>query len=221
MDPMYKLLLCWRYLRTRYIALVCIVSVMLGVATMIVVNSVMAGFSHEMQQRINGMLGDLIFESHSMDGVADADEHMRKIGEAVGDDIVGMSPTVQLPALLYLDVNGESITRQVTLVGIDDTTYASVGSFGDYLQHPANREHLSFAVRDGGYDVYDHQVPKSDQSQTSHADGERGLDLATPQGVSEEATRLGDFPNATALHESTQSIRAQGRAKRRPARSRL
>ena len=40
---MYKLLLCWRYLRTRYIALASIVSVTLGVATMIVVNSVMAG----------------------------------------------------------------------------------------------------------------------------------------------------------------------------------
>ena len=44
---MYKYLLCWRYLRTRYIALASIISVMLGVATMIVVNSVMAGFSDE------------------------------------------------------------------------------------------------------------------------------------------------------------------------------
>ena len=33
---MYKLLLCWRYLRTRYLALVCIISVMLGVGTLIV-----------------------------------------------------------------------------------------------------------------------------------------------------------------------------------------
>ena len=46
---MYKLLLCWRYLRTRYIALASIVSVTLGVATLIVVNSVMAGFT-EMQE---------------------------------------------------------------------------------------------------------------------------------------------------------------------------
>ena len=159
---MYKLLLCWRYLRTRYIALVCIVSVMLGVATMIVVNSVMAGFSHEMQQRINGMLGDLIFECHSMDGVANAEEHMRKMKAAAGDDIVGMSPTVQLPALLYFDGPRGSITRQITLVGIEESSYASVGAFGDYLQHPQNREHLSFAVRDGGYDVYDHQVEKAD-----------------------------------------------------------
>ena len=40
---MYKYMLCWRYLRTRWIALASVVSVMLGVATMIVVNSVMPG----------------------------------------------------------------------------------------------------------------------------------------------------------------------------------
>ena len=51
---MYKLLLCCRYLRTRYLALVCIVSVMLGVATLIVVNSVMAGFSTKLKERLHG-----------------------------------------------------------------------------------------------------------------------------------------------------------------------
>ena len=33
---MYKWLLCFRYLRTRYLAMACIVSVMLGVGTLIV-----------------------------------------------------------------------------------------------------------------------------------------------------------------------------------------
>ncbi len=160
---MYKLLLCWRYLRTRYIALVCIVSVMLGVATMIVVNSVMAGFTHEMQARINGMLGDLIFESHSMDGVADAEAHMRKIREVAGDDIQGMSPTIHVPALMYIDINQQLLTRQITLVGIDEKTYSSVSAFGQYLQHPENRKHLEFGLRNSGYDVYDHQIPDREQ----------------------------------------------------------
>ena len=40
-----QICLCWRYLLTRYLARACIISVMLGVATLIVVNSVMAGFS--------------------------------------------------------------------------------------------------------------------------------------------------------------------------------
>ena len=59
-DDMYKLLLCWRYLRTRWIALASVISVTLGVATMIVVNAVMAGFSNEMQTRIHGLLSDII-----------------------------------------------------------------------------------------------------------------------------------------------------------------
>ena len=48
---MYKFLLTWRYLLTRYIALVSVISVTLGVATMIVVNAVMLGFSKEMENR--------------------------------------------------------------------------------------------------------------------------------------------------------------------------
>ena len=51
---MYKLLLCTRYLRTRYLAFVCIVSVMLGVATLIVVNSVMSGFGNKLRDRLHG-----------------------------------------------------------------------------------------------------------------------------------------------------------------------
>lgn len=155
---MYKLLLCWRYLRTRYIALVCIVSVMLGVATMIVVNSVMEGFSDEMNARLNGMLGDLVFEVLSMDGAPDADAHMARIRAAAGDDVAGMSPTVSVPALMYLTMGGESRTHQVTLVGIDEATYSSVSQFGDYLQHPANRKQLEFSLRENGYDAVDHSA---------------------------------------------------------------
>ena len=81
---MYKLLLCWRYLRTRYIALASIVSVMLGVATMIVVNAVMEGFTHEMQDRIHGILSDLVFESVSLDGFPDADRRMAEIRKVAG-----------------------------------------------------------------------------------------------------------------------------------------
>ena len=57
---MYKLLRAWRYLRTRYIALASIISVTLGVATLIVVNSVMAGFTQEMHKRLHGILSDVV-----------------------------------------------------------------------------------------------------------------------------------------------------------------
>jgi lipoprotein-releasing system permease protein len=155
-DGMYKLLLCWRYLRTRYIALICIVSVMLGVATMIVVNSVMAGFLAKTTSEMNAMLGDVVLQVHSMDGVADANAHMEEIRRAAGDDVVGMSPVAAVPALIYMQVNGGLQTRPVTLVGIDEATYASVSSLGKYLQHPANRRQLSFQLQEGAYDSIDH-----------------------------------------------------------------
>ena len=155
---MYKFLLCWRYLRTRYIALVSIVSVTLGVATMIVVNSVMAGFTHEMQDRIKGILSDLVFESHSMEGFHDAQFHMNEIRKIAGDKIAGMTPCVVVPAMLSFRVGGNWVTRQVNLIGVDEATHSQVSDFGCYLQHPDNREKLSFNLHDGGYDTRDHQA---------------------------------------------------------------
>ena len=43
---------------------------------MIVVNSVMAGFTHEMMARMHGILADVIFEGHGLNGFPDAEYHM-------------------------------------------------------------------------------------------------------------------------------------------------
>jgi lipoprotein-releasing system permease protein len=161
---MYKLVLCLRYLRTRWIALVSIISVTLGVATMIVVNAVMAGFTHEMQDRIHGILGDLVVEARSLDGVVDADAHMKKIREVAGDLVAGMSPTANVPAMLGFRVGDQDVTRQVNLIGVDEQTYSTVSDFGRYLQHPGNRERLSFDLRSGGYDTIDHQADDPDEA---------------------------------------------------------
>ena len=155
---MYKLLLCWRYLRTRWIALASVISVTLGVATMIVVNAVMAGFSHEMQTRIHGILSDIVFESHSLSGFQDPKWHMDEIRRAAGDDIAGMTPTVAVPAMLSFQVRGQWLTRQVMFIGIDESTHSLVSDFGSYLQHPGNRRQLSFSLREGGYDTFDSQA---------------------------------------------------------------
>jgi lipoprotein-releasing system permease protein len=154
---MYKLLLCWRYLRTRYIALASIVSVTLGVATMIVVNGVMEGFTREMQTRIHGILSDVVFEGHSLEGFPDPQAHMDRIREVAGDYIAGMTPTVAIPAMMVYDVNGQWRTQQVTFIGVDEATHGQVSDFNRYLQHPENRKQLSFELRDGGYDTIDHQ----------------------------------------------------------------
>ncbi len=150
---MYKLLLSWRYLRTRWIALASIISVMLGVATMIVVNSVMAGFTHEMQSRIHGILSDLVVTARSLEGVPDAEWHMDQLREVAGDSIESMTPTVVVPAMLSFQYDNNWITRQVQLIGIDETTQGKVSDFCEYLQHPENRREMSFNLREDGYDT--------------------------------------------------------------------
>ncbi len=132
---MYKLLLCLRYLKTRYIALACIVSVMLGVATMIVVNSVMAGFSTEMRDRLHNFLSDIVIESRGTEGIPDADAQMERVRQAAGNYIAAMTPTIEIPGMMtFTDPwSGETFTQPVQIQGIDPAGKASVGPLHDYL----------------------------------------------------------------------------------------
>lgn len=153
---MYKILLCWRYLLTRYIALASVVSVMLGVATMIVVNAVMLGFTTEMQNRIHGILADVIFESNNdIRGFPDADWHRERIKAAAGDLIEEVTPTIVTPAMLTfrVGIEGEPVSRPVELIGIDCVTQSKVSEIVRYLQHPVNRRALSFQLHENGYDI--------------------------------------------------------------------
>jgi lipoprotein-releasing system permease protein len=132
---MYKFLLCVRYLRTRYIALASIMSVMLGVATMIVVNSVMAGFTAEMRSRLHNFLADIVIESRSMDGIADAERQMNTVREVAGQYIAAMTPTVEIPGMMTFSdpYSGESYTAPVQILGVDPQGKARVGPLQDYL----------------------------------------------------------------------------------------
>lgn len=132
---MYKVLLCTRYLRTRYIALASIISVMLGVATMIVVNSVMAGFSSEMRERIHGILADMVLEAGNMNGNSDPERQMQIIREVAGDYIEAMSPTVEVYGLLTFRYGGQYMPRPVTLIGIDPPSKAQVGTLIEHLEN--------------------------------------------------------------------------------------
>lgn len=132
---MYKLLLCVRYLRTKYIALACIISVMLGVATMIVVNSVMAGFTTEMRDRLHNFLADIVIESRGTSGIPDSDAQMQVVREAAGDYIEAMTATIEIPGMLtFTDpYSGETFTQPIQIQGIDPEGKAEVGPLPDYL----------------------------------------------------------------------------------------
>lgn len=133
---MYKLLLCLRYLRTKYIALACIISVMLGVATMIVVNSVMAGFSNEMRDRLHNFLADIVVESRSpVDGMPDSKELLARVEAVAGKHIAAMTPAVEIPGLITFNdpYTDQSYTFQVHIQGIDPAGKALVGPMTEYL----------------------------------------------------------------------------------------
>src|SRR5882672_7451064 len=117
----YKTLLCWRYLRTRYLALACIISVMLGVATLIVVNSVMSGFSTKLRDRLHGLLSDVLIEANTLDGFSDPNGKMAKIRQDpfLADKIEAMTPTLEIFAMLQFRVQDETITRAIRLIGVD------------------------------------------------------------------------------------------------------
>lgn len=168
---MYKLLLCWRYLRTRYIVLVPIISITLGVGIMIVVNSVMQGFAVEMQNRIHGIESDVVFVARSSDGIANFEDHAKQIRKVVGDDITALAPAVVTMGILNYQINGQWRTQQVEVIGIDEKLQGGVGDFSRYLQHPENRKAMSFALRDGGYDTHDQQVPEAPERKAMAAAG--------------------------------------------------
>src|SRR4051812_3595329 len=130
---MYKYLLCWRYLRTRYIALASVISVMLGVATMIVVNSVMAGFSEKMRDRLHGVLADVVVESFSLDGFYNAEEVMTRVQELARDDIVAMAPTMETAGIIKFQVGNESMTKLVQIIGVRPLERARTGDFAEFL----------------------------------------------------------------------------------------
>jgi lipoprotein-releasing system permease protein len=145
----YKLLLCWRYLLTRYLALACIISVMLGVATLIVVNSVMSGFSTKLKQRLHGLLSDVLVEAYAQDGFPDPDAKMRLIANSpIGPKIEAMTPVIEVVGLLQTTYHGElQPPRIVRLIGVDPRGRTQIGGFAEYLTDPRNQGEPSFELR--------------------------------------------------------------------------
>ncbi len=123
----------------------------MGVATMIIVNAVMNGFTTEMQGRMHGILSDVIVESHSSSGLENYQSYQQRIRDILGEDLVGMTTVVHVPAMVNINHRGETITRQINLIGIDTDSYASVSDFSKYLLHPSNQQSLSFLLHESGY----------------------------------------------------------------------
>ena len=117
----------------------------------------------------------------------DPDWHMEQIRRIAGDDIEGMTPICVVPAMLSYQWRGTWVTNQVQVIGIDEKTQSKVSDFARYLQHPANRQEMSFDLRDGGYDTRDHlaEGPSREREDMRRAGWENRRRMAREQAEQE------------------------------------
>lgn len=149
---MYIFLLASRYLRTRFIAVASIISLTLGVATLIVVNAVMAGFVAQMHDRLHGILSDIDISAPGLSDIYRVEYHLQEIRKIAGDDLEALTTIVRVPALLQYHFAGRPMTHTLTLVGIDDQTYGKVTDFQPFLLNELNRKKVSFELQKSGHD---------------------------------------------------------------------
>jgi lipoprotein-releasing system permease protein len=123
---------------------------------------------------------------------------MAEIRRVAGEAIEGMTATVVVPAMLNFRYGDQWITRQVQLIGIDEATQSQVSDFSKYLQHPDNRNKMSFQLRDGGYDTRDHQAgPEAgERPQMKGAGWERRRLLAEEQQSKKTTSDRAPLPEA-------------------------
>lgn len=179
----YKLLLCLRYLRTRFLAFVCIVSVMLGVATLIVVNSVMAGFSDKLKTQLNGLSSDVTVKTEAAPGFPlETPEIERQLmASEAGRYIEAVSPTVETFALLQFTIRTKSgdtipIVKHVKVIGIDPARHARVGKFGDFLVSTSHDPASCFRMTDEAQKRFD-RLRAWEAAETAHHEQ---MDLFAP-----------------------------------------
>src|SRR5262245_26192322 len=112
---------------------------MLGVATLIVVNSVMGGFSTKLRDRLHGLLSDVVVEAYDFDGFPNPEGKMALIRSDpwLAERIECMAPTLEIFAMVMFNFRGTPITRTVHLIGVEPEQRARLGGFAEHMVlHP-------------------------------------------------------------------------------------
>ena len=138
---MYKLMLCWRYLWTRYLALASIISVMLGVGTLVVVNSVMSGFSTKLLNRFRGLQSDIVVKYRSFYGFTNLSEEMKRVRQQLGPRLKEIAPVIESFAMAeYRFKRSQNVIKKpVKVIGIDPASRAATSDFAKWLISQENK----------------------------------------------------------------------------------
>src|SRR3954471_10298440 len=119
---------------------------MLGVATLIVVNSVMGGFSAKLRERLHGLLSDVIVESWDNHGFSDAEGKMEIILQDpyLSQHVEAMTPTLEIFGMIQFNYGDHPYARPVRIVGVDLDSRDKVGGLGQDLVY--NRDKPAFKM---------------------------------------------------------------------------
>lgn len=190
---MYKLLLCWRYLKTRYLAFACIISVMLGVATLIVVNSVMNGFSTKLRTLLHSVIGDVAVESLSPNGFVNPEGKIAEIRNDayLNSQIEAMAVTLDSFAMMqYRNHNGEIGTRLVRVTGIEMQSRSAVGGFHHNLVHQKTTSKPTFDLPKNLHEAFE----EAERQRIKKMERDREIDslpkFQAPVGIPDDVLKL-------------------------------
>ena len=145
LTPVYKHLVCLRYLFSGWKAVVPVVSALpaaLGVFLLILVFAIMDGFANDTQEMTHGTLADIILDAH-LEGMPYYEEFARQI-ETI-PEVEAATPTIQTYAMARIEPTRavfKPIVQPCVLIGIRPADKVKMGRFRKYLQRqdPAKGE---------------------------------------------------------------------------------
>jgi len=137
-SPVYKHIVCLKYLFSGWKAVVPIVSALpaaLGVFLLILVFAIMDGFVNETREMTRGTLADIIVDAH-LGGMPYYDEFAARIERIEGVEVA--TPVIQSYVVVRVKPSGEyryvkPIVRPCLLLGIRPAEKAKMGRFLKYL----------------------------------------------------------------------------------------
>lgn len=149
---MYRIFLSLRYLRSHKIIYFSIFGVIIGITVLIVVTSVMGGFSRDIRERIRGMQSHITISSREGLFISNYRELIDDIRKVNG--VISCAPRVQWFAVMgYGGMIFSKYRSQIIVEGIDPNYEGAKSELVRYFRD-GGRKSFNFARDDGGNDGY-------------------------------------------------------------------
>ena len=142
---MYKLVIMLRYLRSKRLVIFSIAGVAVGVMALIVVLSVMQGFSKELRASIRGMLSDMVILYTDIRGFDNYEEVMR-IAEEETPHIEAAAPYLESLALMGVRVGGRPRSKVCYIQGVIPEREEKVSEFRRFLKNKKDDYPIDFKL---------------------------------------------------------------------------